>query len=454
MHNAIAPRAAAFSEETPLAKSDPVVIIGAGLAGLSTAYHLRGRDCVVLEKAEGPGGLAGSRRAGGFTFDYTGHLLHLREPSVIALIEELLAGELAVHERRAAIYSQETLTPYPFQANTHGLPTQVVYECVAGFVRTLLEGREPSKDPNQSFREWTLETFGEGIAKHFMFPYNEKMWLRSLDDITADWVSWAVPRPTLDEVLKGALGVVNRGMGYNPTFRYPRKGGIHVLPDRLAERVPGVRYREEAIAIDTASRTVTTSRGATIPYSAIVNTMPLPLLLARLSPAEASLAQARARLDWTEIYDLNLRIGRPRVSDQHWIYFPGPEYPFYRVGFPSNFSDSVAPAGCSALYVELAVRRGEARDEAAIVSSAIDGLERAGILRKGDAIVAQDLVRIDPAYVLFDRPRRAVLPGVFERLESMDIKSIGRYGAWTYSYMEAAILDGMKAAAQLSGVAV
>ena len=437
-----------------LGKNDPVVIIGAGLAGLSTACHLRGRECVVLEKAEGPGGLAGSRRAGDFTFDYTGHLLHLRDPAVIALIDELLAGELTVHERRAAIYSQETLTPYPFQANTYGLPTQVVYECVAGFVRALLASREPSKDPNQSFRDWTLETFGEGIAKHFMFPYNEKMWLRSLDDITADWVSWAVPRPTLDEVLKGALGVVNRGMGYTPTFRYPKNGGIHVLPDRLAERVPGVRYREEVVAIDTERRTVSTSRGESIPYSAVVNTMPLPLLLARLGPQDPAIAQARGRLDWTEIYDLNLGVARPRVSDQHWIYYPGPEYPFYRVGFPSNFSATVAPAGCSSLYVELAVRRGEPRDEGALVSSAIEGLERAGILRKGDEIVAQDLVRIDPAYVVFDRPRRAVLPGIFERLEAMGIQSIGRYGAWTYSYMEAAILDGMKAAGQLSGAPV
>src|SRR5204863_564769 len=125
-------------------------------AGLSTAYHLRGGECFVLEKADGPGGLAGSRHAGAFTFDYTGHLLHLRDKAVIALIEDLLAGELAVHERKAAIHSSETLTPYPFQANTYGLPVQVVYECVAGFIRSMLAAREPPKDPNQSFRDWTL----------------------------------------------------------------------------------------------------------------------------------------------------------------------------------------------------------------------------------------------------------------------------------------------------------
>ena len=444
MHNA--------GQEELLGKSDPVVIIGAGLAGLSTAYHLKGRDSIVLEKGKVPGGLAGSRRSGEFTFYYTGHLLHLRDARVMALVEDLLPGELAVHERKAAIHSSGVLTPYPFQANTHGLPPRVVFDCVRGFVQTLLMGNEPSKDPDLSFRDWTLQTFGEGIGKHFMFPYNEKMWLRDLDRITADWVSWAVPRPSLDEVLRGALGIVNQGMGYNPTFRYPARGGIQVLPDRLAERVPGIRYGEEVLALDLERREVRTSRGVTIPFSAVVNTMPLPLLLDRIAPREPGLdAAAASPLDWTEIYDLNLGVGRPAVSDQHWIYFPGPEYPFYRVGFPSNFSSTVAPKGCSSLYVEIAVRRGDRPDEGALVQGALEGLVRAGILQGGEEILTTDLVRIDPAYVLFDRARRRSLPAILAGLRERGVLSIGRYGAWTYSYMEAAIADGMKAAAELSG---
>jgi protoporphyrinogen oxidase len=427
------------------------VIIGAGLAGLSTAYHLEGRECVVLEKGATPGGLASSRRAGPFTFDYTGHLLHLRDEAVIALVEDLLPGELAVHSRKAAIHSRGVLTPYPFQANTHGLPPQVVFECVRGFVQSLLSGAAPSTDPELSFRDWTLQTFGEGIAEHFMFPYNRKMWLRELDQVTADWVSWAVPRPSLDEVLRGALGIVNQGMGYNPSFRYPRGGGIHLLPDRLAERVPGVRYGEEAVSIDLERRTVATSRGGTIPFSAVVNTMPLPLLLDRLAPRGTAPAGAGPALDWVDVYDLNLGVGRPRVSDQHWIYFPGPEYPFYRAGFPSNFSDAVAPEGCSSIYVEVSVPRGEPVDESRLVQGALEGLERAGILRSNDELLATDLVRIDPGYVIFDRARRRALPGILDALRQRDVLSIGRYGAWTYSYMEAAIRDGMKAAAELSG---
>ena len=35
------------------------------------------------------------------------------------------------------------------------------------------------------------------------------------------------------------------------------------------------------------------------------------------------------------------------------VYFPEEKYPFYRIGFPSNFSGSVAPKGCSTMYIEV-----------------------------------------------------------------------------------------------------
>ena len=71
-----------------------IVVLGGGLAGLSTALHLRRyaprAAVVVVERESEPGGLARSRRVGPFTFDYTGHYLHLRDQETIALVETLL----------------------------------------------------------------------------------------------------------------------------------------------------------------------------------------------------------------------------------------------------------------------------------------------------------------------------------------------------------------------------
>ncbi len=80
-----------------------IVIIGAGLAGLSTAFHLKGLPYRVFEKEKEAGGLCRSYQKDGFTFDLTGHLLHFRQPEIKALVEDLLPGRLEKHARRSFI---------------------------------------------------------------------------------------------------------------------------------------------------------------------------------------------------------------------------------------------------------------------------------------------------------------------------------------------------------------
>ena len=105
-----------------------VVVLGAGLAGLSTALHLDGRrEVTVLEREDRVGGLTRSFHVDGFTFDLTGHLLHLRRPEVQALVSRLMPDGWRRIERRSYIQTHGATVPYPFQANLHGLPAEVVF---------------------------------------------------------------------------------------------------------------------------------------------------------------------------------------------------------------------------------------------------------------------------------------------------------------------------------------
>ncbi len=106
----------------PLYKKDctsmtRVVIIGAGLTGLSTAYHLEQLgffDYVIFEKEPEIGGLCRSVTNNGFTFDYTGHLLHINDPYVKILIEKLVGfHNFNYIPRESFIYSQNVFTKYP-----------------------------------------------------------------------------------------------------------------------------------------------------------------------------------------------------------------------------------------------------------------------------------------------------------------------------------------------------
>lgn len=69
--------------------ADHVVVVGAGLAGLSATLHLlgAGRSVTVLEAAAGPGGRAGSATLGGYRIDTGASVLTMPE-----LIDEALAA--------------------------------------------------------------------------------------------------------------------------------------------------------------------------------------------------------------------------------------------------------------------------------------------------------------------------------------------------------------------------
>jgi protoporphyrinogen oxidase len=305
-------------------------------------------------------------------------------------------------------------------------------------------------DPGASFEEWSLAVFGRGISELFMLPYNGKLFRRPPGEMTADWVSWAVPKPTLHEVVRGALGIENRGMGYNSTFRYPRRGGIGVLPAALAERVEQMQLGRRVVAVDLERRTVRLEPEETLGYDALVVTIPLPRFLQICGGGPPRLARAAGRLDWSVVGCLNLGVDRAEIADgAHWIYFPDTDVPFYRVGFPSNFAPSTAPPGASSMYVEFGLRRDEPLDEKRLEREALEALRREGILEPDDRVLARSWIRIDPGYVIFDRARQEVVAEVVPALEERGVHLIGRYGAWTYSYMERALLDGLELAQKL-----
>ncbi len=429
-----------------------VVILGAGLAGLSASLHLPPDvDVEVHEREDEPGGVARSRRVGGFTFDYTGHLLHLRDPGIKELVDRLCPDAFRKCERRAFIYSHGAYVPFPFQANLHGLPPEVVAECLIGFVNALMSGDKPEDAAH--FEEWCRRCFGDGISKYFMIPYNMKLYCRELSRMSTEWVAWSVPRPSLEQVVKGALGTRIEGMGYNPTFFYPKEGGIDILAKGLASEARGVRLQSTAERVDLEKKVVHFTDGRASSYDHLVSTLPLRTFLMLASPVPSDVRAAADALTSVTVCGFNFGIARENVSPYDWVYVPETEYPFYRIGFPSSFSKGVTPPGCSSCYVEVAVDRGTPIDMDATEADVIAGMKRMGVLRDESEIVARDRVVIDPAYVVFDPHRAAWRDKLLDFLGERSVQSVGRYGAWTYSGMEDALLAGRQAAQSIMGVA-
>jgi protoporphyrinogen oxidase len=447
-------------ESRTTGSSAPVVILGGGLTGISTAVHLRA-PWVLFEKEERLGGHARTDERDGYRFDKTGHWLHLRDPGVKQLVDELLPGQMVPIARRARIFSHGVLTRYPFQANLHGLPPEVIKECLLGVIEAKLAGATAgaaagataaaTEEPD-NFEQYCLRHFGEGISKHFMIPYNEKIWGVHPREITAAWCARFVPLPNLEQVIAGAVGAGPPEMGYNQSFLYPRAGGIETFTRALQTRMPGagaeraggqVHTCSSPDAIDWRGRAVVVG-GERIPYRALVATIPLPELLKRMTELPPEIEAQAARLRCTTLRYLNIGARGAPAADWHWIYVPEQRYPFYRVNVFSTAMASMAPAGCASICVEMA-DRGPISEAA--VRDTTAALAAAGALGDPSDVVFAEPKQIEYAYVVFDQHYYEATRTIFGFLEANGIHPRGRYGAWTYNAMEDCVLAGREVAA-------
>ena len=172
-----------------------VVIIGAGPTGLGAAWRLHElgfRNWRIFEREAYAGGLAASFiDNAGFTWDIGGHVQFSHYGYFDRLMDVLLGDRWLMHERESWIWMRDRFIPYPFQNNIRHLPERELKDCLTGLIRasTTTSIAAPS-----NFDEWIHAQFGEGIAKHFMRPYNFKVWAYPPSDLIIAGLASASPK--------------------------------------------------------------------------------------------------------------------------------------------------------------------------------------------------------------------------------------------------------------------
>jgi len=424
-----------------------VAVIGAGLTGMSAALELssRGVQHRIFEKRGEAGGHAVTVVDSGYRFDRTGHLLHLRDPRMRERVLGWIGDDYFEVQRRSVIWSNGVYTRYPFQANTFGLPPEIAYECLMGFLHAHFAKEKPAP---KNFEEFCFTNFGEGISNHFMIPYNSRLWGVHPREITSAWCERFVPLPKLEDVLAGAVGLNDRELGYNTNFVYPRLG-IGELSAAMHRALPHIELERAPRAIDWKRRKLH-FEAESVGYEVLINTAPLPALIELVEDVPEPVRAAAQKLRCSHLYYLDVALDAPCRKNVHWVYVPEQKYPFYRVGCYAHFSPAMAPAGKSNLYVELAAR--EAPDLDVVVPRVAAGLVEMGLIGSAREIAFARLRRIDWAYVIFDHEYFGALEVIRPFVEQAGIVSAGRYGDWNYSSMEDALMFGQKAAVAACGM--
>lgn len=413
-----------------------IAILGAGPTGLGAAHRLAELghdDWDVYESSDHVGGLAASYRdPEGFTWDHGGHVMFSHYRYFDDLVEKMLRGDYDQHLREAWVWMCGRFVPYPFQNNIHRLPPTAFLECLMGIIAAQREERA-----RDNFEEWIAAIFGDGIARHFMGPYNFKVWAHPLSMMSTSWHGDRVPDVDVRRILENLLDDRDDvSWGPNNKFKFPLRG-TGMLYERIADSLPkAVHFAKKAVQVDAASKRVLFADGGETPYDSLVSTMPLTELVALIPERPPAIDEAARDLHHTEGLFVGIGVADPCPSTKCWMYFPESDSPFYRVTYLSNYSPEMTPPGDHfSLLAEVSSSPYKPEDPTTVVDRTIAGMVSSELLtpeQASDKIVSRQLMRVRHSYPVPTIGRDRALETIQPWLMSLGIWSRGRFGAWRY----------------------
>src|SRR5579872_971367 len=436
-----------------------VLIIGAGPCGLACARELERlghRDWLVLEREREAGGLASSIvDPAGFTWDLGGHVVFSHYGEFDALLEEVMNGDVLHHDRSSYIRFADRWVPYPFQNNLRHLPAPIVAECLDGLAAA--GGGSTEMD----FATWMRAVFGAGITRHFMDPYNFKVWATPPAQMSSTWIAERVSVIDYQRVLANLRSDSDDvGWGPNNRFGFPAAGGTGEIYRRLAARLEsGIRYRAEVVEVDAERRSVRLADGAELAYDALVSTMPLDLLVRALQSAPAAVRVAARELRHNSVYMVGVGYEAPLRDEKSWMYFPQPHAPFYRATNFAKYAAANVPEADTARYcsymTEVSYSDAKREERAGLEERVEAGLRAAGVVSGRPSVASIHVEDIPYAYPVPTVGRDAALAVIQPWLTEQGILSRGRFGSWRYEMgnMDHAVKMGIDAARRMVAVA-
>lgn len=428
-----------------------IVIIGAGPTGLGAAYRLqelRYRNWAIYEKNDYVGGLATSfKDKSGFTWDIGGHVMFSHYRYFDRLVEKFLGDDYLEHTRESWIWLFDRWIPYPFQNNIKYLPKEALVECLLG----LLEVHKNGSSPATNFQEWIVNTFGKGIARYFMLPYNFKVWAMPPFLMDKNWIAERVSVVDVERVLKNViLDRDDKGWGPNSKFKFPLYGGTGSLFNSFLPSVEKqLRLNKKLIEVNTEAKKIKFDDGEESCYDILINTSPLNELVENLTTRNEKLSKAAADLKYNSGLVVGVGIKKKCPSSKCWIYFPEKDLPFYRVTYLSNYSPNNVPGeDYFSLLCETSYSDFKEENKEEIIEKTLQGLIDSEMIVPDDRnlIASKYLIDVKYSYPVPTLERDNALETIQSFLEKKQIFSRGRFGAWKYEIgnMDHSVMQGVE----------
>ncbi|PSF39089.1 FAD-dependent oxidoreductase [Aphanothece hegewaldii CCALA 016] len=446
----------------------PVVIIGAGPAGLTAAYELvkQGFKPLVLEASDKVGGIARTEVYKDYRFDIGGHRFFTKVGEVNQIWQEILKDDFIKVPRLSRIYYQDKFFDYPLSfkntlANLGLINSALIlWSYLKSKISAMIARPEP-----QTFEEWVTHCFGERLYKTFFKTYTEKVWGIPCNKIQAEWAKQRIKGMSLKAAVINLLFGKSNAKSLIKEFDYPILGP-GMMWERCQEIVDSkggeVRLHSKVIRIfregQRIKKIIARCDGelTEITGEHFISSMPITLLLERLDPAppEAVLQAARS-LSYRDFLIVSLIVDAPDLFPDNWIYIHSPEVQVGRIQNFKNWSPKMVPdASKSCLGMEYFCSEGDKLwnlSDTELLDLANSELVQLGLV-KASAIEDGTVIRQKKAYPVYDRDYHQhldVIQGYLKTFENL--QTVGRNGMHRYNNQDHSMLTAILAAKNIMG---
>ena len=419
-------------------------ILGGGLAGLSLAYYLK-KEALIIEKETNVGGLMRSYTMNGVVYDIGPHILFSKNKHAL---KELISFTKSHQLKRSnRIFHKGTFIKYPFENDLHALDQETREYCLKEFLNNPYEN---FSDP-ENMLQFFLKTFGEGITRTYLQPYNEKIWKFDPCYMDTQMVD-RIPKPPREDVIKSAQGKVTEGYTHQLYFHYPDNDGIEtVIKGILAAKrlniesgmiIKKIIKRKSGWEIITSGNSYECDR--------LITCMPVHELLSVLDiDGIEDLKRIASQLKYNSIHICMIQVKKDKIGNNFALYFADKDTIFHRLSKLNYLgSNYILKNNCSTLMAEITFRPDSylaTLSPDSIKTSVIDSLCGHDLIHKTD-IIDFEIKSFKYAYVIYDLDHRKNINTILQALQNHNIESCGRFAEFEYLNMDDVIDHSLKLA--------
>lgn len=401
-----------------------IIIIGAGISGLSIARMLNDRyDITVFERESRPGGMVKCDMVRGNLFHKTGgHVFNTKRQDVLDWFwKQFNCEKEFIKALRNASVAMDNgkMIPYPIEDHVYLFDEQILKSFIDDLVgiARLSERNEP-----KNFEEFLRSRFGETLYKIYFQPYNFKVWRRDLTKVPLSWLAGKLPMPSIQEMIYNNINHVEEQNFVHSSFYYPQTGGSQFIANRMAEGLD-IRYHSsiEQIKNEKGKWIVNGEKADKVIFCGNIKQLP-----SLLSFSSINIDSYIEFIDKLEFHGTTSVFCEVEKNPYSWIYMPSRNHDSHRIICTGNFAESNNAEGQMTATIEFT-----------------DSMSKEDILSNLSRIPYSPKY-LTHHYEMYTYPiqsttTREMIDDLKRRIEPKGLYLLGRFAEWEYYNMDVAM---------------